>query len=901
MAIGQTTLILFGISAAVGLILTPVAILIAKSVGLVDRPHVRKVHKSPVPRVGGVAIVLATALPLAVLSALWHVELGLASIQPALTLLVGAVAIAAIGLLDDLFDVPSKYKLLALLAASAAYCGAGGAVTAITLQGRIWLDLGLFGWPITMLWIVLVTVSINFIDGLDGLAGGIALIACGVLAISASWGLGDPATLHVQATLIATALAGALAAFLVFNRHPARVFMGDCGSMFIGFLLAGSCTLAAKEAGTTRGVLLPALALSIPLCDTLLTMVRRRVLQRSSVFAAERGHVHHRLLDTGLIHRHVVILLHGVTLAAAVVAIICVFSGFVTSLAAAIVFGFGLVVLFRFAGSVRARETLGAIRRNRAMDRETKRYQTAFHELQLQFREVNDFDGWWKAVCRAAEVLDFAKVDLPLTRRDGSEATLKWRRNAELLADASSITAEVPIPQRRSDTSLRAGIEVIVQNFLESGGQRIALFSRLMGEFGLNQIKYHADKPAAATAKPMAPAAHKPGPLSGVRIALVHDFLYTYAGAERVLEQMLAVFPHADLFSLFDFLPPESRGFLGNRPVQSSFLQKLPFARSKHRAYLPLMPLAIEHLDVSAYDIVISSSYLAAKGVLTRADQLHLCYCHTPVRFAWDLQQQYLAQVGLAKGVRSFLAKMVLHYIRNWDVRSANGVDVFLANSSYVGRRIRKIYRRESSTVHPPVDTDFFTPGDTKADFYLTASRLVPYKRVDLIVEAFRQTPERRLVVVGEGPELERIRAVAGPNVTLVGHQSADELRQYMRLAKAFVFAAEEDFGISPVEAMACGTPVIAYGRGGVTETVVDGVTGLFFAVQDASSILESLDRFESIDWNAEAIRKHAEQFSITHFRESLAAHVELHWQKARFQENEHYPHLYQEPISLDG
>lgn len=872
MGIGSSLAILFTSSAAAGVVLTPLAMLMARSIGLVDRPHVRKVHKSPVPRVGGLAIVLATLLPLALLVLLCRGELGLTNLQPALTLLMGGASIAVIGLLDDLFDVPGKYKLLALVAASAAYCAAGGALDAVSFNGQNWFSLGLAGWPVTMLWIVLVTVSINFIDGLDGLAGGISLIACGVLAFGAYWG-GD-----LQATLMATALAGALAAFLIFNTHPARVFMGDCGSMFIGFLLAGSCTLAAKHVGTTRGLLLPALTLSIPLCDTLFTMIRRSVLQRSSVFAAERGHVHHRLLDTGLAHRHVVLLLQGITLAGAAVSVLWVVGGSLASVTGAIVFGLGLVGLFRFAGSVRARETLTAVRRNRAMGRDAKRYQHAFHELQLQFREVQSFDDWWKVVCHSAHLLDFAKIDLPIVKRDGSEVVLRWRRGSEPVADANSITAEVPIPQRRSDMSLRASVEVIVTQFLESGGQRLALFSRLMGEFGLNKIKYLGVRASAKAAHTLDRAALAPGPLPGVRVAVVHDFLYTYAGAERVLEQILSVFPHADLFSLFDFLPAEQRGFLGNRTVRSSFLQRLPFARRKHRAYLPLMPLAVEQLDVSAYDLVLSSSYLAAKGVLTRPDQLHLCYCHTPVRFAWDLQKQYLDQVGLSRGVRSVFAKLVLHYIRTWDVRSANGVDIFMANSDYVGRRIQKVYRRESTTIYPPVDTAYFTPGETKSDFYLTASRMVPYKRIDLIVDAFSAMPQRRLIVVGDGPEMQRIKAKAGPNVTLVGHQTAEQLREYMQLARGFVFAAEEDFGIAPVEAMACGTPVIAFGRGGASESVIDGQTGVFFSVQNVTSLVDAIERFEAVEWDANQIRERAEMFSAARFRERLTQYVRAEW-----------------------
>jgi glycosyltransferase involved in cell wall biosynthesis len=292
------------------------------------------------------------------------------------------------------------------------------------------------------------------------------------------------------------------------------------------------------------------------------------------------------------------------------------------------------------------------------------------------------------------------------------------------------------------------------------------------------------------------------------------------------------------------------------------------------------MPLAIEQLDVSAYDLVISSSYLAAKGVLTRPDQLHLCYCHSPIRFAWDLQNQYLMEVGLTRGLRSCLVRVLLHYIRSWDVRSANGVDAFMSNSNFVSRRINKVYRRPSTAIYPPVDVEKFRVGRQKQDYYLTASRMVPYKRIDLIVDAFTQMPDRRLIVIGEGPEFAKIKSRAGSNVTLLGYQPAEVLRSHMQKARAFVFAAEEDFGIVPVEAQACGTPVIAYGRGGVTETVIDGVSGLFFAEQTPESLIDAVERFESdYEWDPAAIRKSAERFSIGRFRAHFASFIEGHWE----------------------
>ena len=367
------------------------------------------------------------------------------------------------------------------------------------------------------------------------------------------------------------------------------------------------------------------------------------------------------------------------------------------------------------------------------------------------------------------------------------------------------------------------------------------------------------------------------------KIAIVHDFLYCYGGAERVLEQILRVFPDAQLFSLFDFLPAEHRGFLGGRTVIPSFLQRLPFARWKHRSYLPLMPLAIEQLDVSQYDIVISSSYVAAKGVITRADQFHVCYCHSPARFAWDLQHQYLAGTGLVRGLRSMLARMVLHYIRNWDARSANGVDAFVSNSHYVGRRIQKIYRRASTPIYPPVDVDKFPLRADKDDFYLTASRLVPYKRIDLVVDAFSRMPQKRLIVIGEGPEMKKLRSRASSNVTLMDYQSSQVLRDHMQRARAFIFAAEEDFGIVPVEAQACGTPVIAFGRGGAMESIVEGSTGVFFQEQSVASLMDAIARFEaSPRWDCQRIRENAQRFSPERFRRQFSTLVESEYASFR-------------------
>ncbi|PTT89241.1 glycosyl transferase family 1 [Pelomonas sp. HMWF004] len=369
------------------------------------------------------------------------------------------------------------------------------------------------------------------------------------------------------------------------------------------------------------------------------------------------------------------------------------------------------------------------------------------------------------------------------------------------------------------------------------------------------------------------------------RVAIVHDWLTVYGGGEKVLEKMLETWPEADLFSVVDFVPEHLRFFLRGRTPTTTFIQRLPWARTKYRSYLPLMPLAIEQLDLSAYDVVLSSSHAVAKGVITGPDQVHVSYVHSPIRYAWDLQHQYLAEAGLAKGFKSAVARLILHYMRLWDTRTANGVNAFAANSKFVARRIAKAYGRQSEVIYPPVDVDRFTPREAKQEFYLTASRMVPYKKIPLIVQAFAGMPDKRLVVIGEGPEFEKAKAVATPNVQLLGYRSTPELIDHMQRAKAFVFAAEEDFGITPVEAQACGTPVIAYGKGGSLETVRGrpgdaGRTGVFFREQTVEAIQAAVREFESApaSFSAQACRTHAESFSPERFQRQLRSVVDQSW-----------------------
>lgn len=369
-----------------------------------------------------------------------------------------------------------------------------------------------------------------------------------------------------------------------------------------------------------------------------------------------------------------------------------------------------------------------------------------------------------------------------------------------------------------------------------------------------------------------------------LRVAIVHEWLTTYAGSEKVLEQLVAIFPQADLFALVDFLPTEQRHFLRGKRVQTSFLQRLPFGKYMFRRLLWLLPSAVESLDLSEYDVVISSSHAVAKGVITGPSQLHICYCHSPVRYAWDLQHQYLRQEGLHRGLKSIYARAVLHYMRLWDLRTTNAVDCFVANSIFIARRIEKLYRRNAIVIHPPVDIDSFPLVTDKDDFYVTASRIVPYKRVDLLVQAFAAMPDRKLVVVGGGPGLNACRRRATANVEFLGHVSNSELSRLLGKAKAFLHAAEEDFGISMVEAQACGTPVICFGRGGALDIVLPSETGVLFCEQTAESVIDGVLQFERTQGHFQPglIRANAERFHPAAFRNRFRDLLESQLQSHR-------------------
>jgi glycosyltransferase involved in cell wall biosynthesis len=333
-----------------------------------------------------------------------------------------------------------------------------------------------------------------------------------------------------------------------------------------------------------------------------------------------------------------------------------------------------------------------------------------------------------------------------------------------------------------------------------------------------------------------------------MKTAIVCDWLVTMGGAEKCLAELLTCFPDAHLFAVIDFIDASHRHLLQNKSAQTTFIQALPFAKKYYRSYLPLMPLAIEQLNLSDYNLIISSSHAVAKGVITGSNQIHISYIHTPMRYAWDLQHQYLQETGLNKTWRGLLARYFLHRLRMWDLRTANGVDHFIANSQFIAKRIKKIYRRHAKVIYPPVDTAQFVPHAEKANFYVTASRLVPYKRVDLIVESFATMPDKELVIIGDGPDMAKIKSKASRNIKILGYQPTDVLIYHLQRAKALIFAAEEDFGLIPVEAQACGTPVIAFKKGGALETVRDldhaQPTGVFFTEQTTTAIQQAVQAF---------------------------------------------------------
>ena len=467
-------------SALVAIVGTPIAIRLAKVWGLVDAPGVRKVHKSPIPRVGGIAIVaamLALVIPVLILNN----DIGQAfrKIQAkVIILLVAAVFVFAVGLIDDIRGLRAKLKLLCLAGAALAVCASGSRIDSVGLGSMFEWELGWASWPITVLWIVGVTVALNFMDGLDGLAAGIAAIVCAVIVVFAFY------QGQLVMAVLMLALLGSLTGFLFYNFNPAKIFMGDCGSMFLGFVIGGGSVVCAAKKSTLVGIALPALALGVPILDALFTMIRRGILDRRSIFTAERGHIHHRLLDKGLRHRNVVLLIYAATLLTAGMAM-CLL---ITQSAAILVVFLSalafLLLLFHCVGSARLGETVKAIRRNSAIARKAREDKSNFEDAQLAAREAETFETWWQTVTGLAEKMEFDRLAFTVQDNGSSAYATVWRRTEEKLTPRQVLQLTIPVGGGNGDLVSWFELSVRPNGSLEAVGRRLMYFGRMIDEFG---------------------------------------------------------------------------------------------------------------------------------------------------------------------------------------------------------------------------------------------------------------------------------------------------------------------------------------------------------------------------------------------------------------------------------
>lgn len=351
-----------------------------------------------------------------------------------------------------------------------------------------------------------------------------------------------------------------------------------------------------------------------------------------------------------------------------------------------------------------------------------------------------------------------------------------------------------------------------------------------------------------------------------MKVAIVHDWLTAMGGAEKVVLELYKIFPDAPVYTSvvnFDKIDPKFK----EMDIRTTFIQKLPFSKKKYNRYLPLFPLAFEALDLREFDIIISSTAsIGVKGVLRDSSSIHICYCHTPPRYAWDFYHEYLSYAGK---LQQKLIPFLMHYLRQYDQSSSGRVDYFIANSSIVKERIKKIYRREAEVIFPPVDIERFQLSNESEEYYLVVSRLVPYKKVDLVVQACNQL-KRKLIVIGDGEEIQKLEQMAGTTIEFLGYQSDKIVEEYMKKCKAFLFPGYEDFGIAPVEAQACGKPVIAFGKGGALDTVIHKKTGILFEEQSVESLIKAIETFENHSFNPNEIRENAEKFSDQNFKNSI-------------------------------
>lgn len=356
-----------------------------------------------------------------------------------------------------------------------------------------------------------------------------------------------------------------------------------------------------------------------------------------------------------------------------------------------------------------------------------------------------------------------------------------------------------------------------------------------------------------------------------MKVALIHDWLVNYGGAERCLEVFLELYPASTVFtSVYD--PKKLSQSLKNIDVKTSFIQNLPFSKSKYMNYLPLMPHAFESFDLKGYDLVISISHAVAKGVKKDKKALHICYCLTPMRYAWDMKEDY-SKYKEFNFIKQTAFNLLIDKFRDWDVKSCNGVDDFVAISDFVRQRIKKYYGRRSEVIYPPVETEIFVPGAKDEDYYLVVSRLVPQKRIDIIVRAFNILG-LPLKIIGEGREAKNLKKEAKDNIEFLGTLSDKEISKHLAECKALVFASLEDFGITPLEAQSAGRPVIALGKGGAMETVINGKTGVYFDEQTPESIVLAVKKFQTMSFDKSAARENAKRFSRDVFKEKIASYI---------------------------
>lgn len=360
-----------------------------------------------------------------------------------------------------------------------------------------------------------------------------------------------------------------------------------------------------------------------------------------------------------------------------------------------------------------------------------------------------------------------------------------------------------------------------------------------------------------------------------MKIALVHDYLVQYGGAERVLEMLVEIFPEAPIYTLL-YDEEKMNGAFKGKSIKTSFLQKIPFAKKHHRLFLALMPLAVERFDLSGFDLIISDSSSYAKGVIKPANSIHICYCHTPMRYAWDYTDKYIKESSYPKMVKIFLP-LVINFVKKWDFKAAQRPDWYIANSHFIADKIKKYYGRDAEVIYPPVEITHNsqqTTSNKKESYYLIVSRLMPYKRIDLAIEAFNDLG-LRLKIVGDGPDKERLQKTIKGNIDFVGTKRDGELVDFYENCKAFIMPQEEDFGIAAVEAQMYGKPVIAFRSGGACESVIENKTGVFFNKQNKDSLIAAIKKFEGLKFNADEIKSHAQKFSKDEFKRKIKNFVE--------------------------